>query len=105
MDINLDFMNIKKIYIGALIGLLSCTFSGCEDDIDPLVEELELARVLTPNELDVRIRNRTTIEVDWLVRDDADQYVIEFSEDSLEFNTIIRTVTVTPDQLPVQETF
>jgi hypothetical protein len=47
----------------------------------------------------------TTIELTWTVRDDADHYVVEFSEDSLEFNAVIRTITVLPDELPLQETF
>lgn len=78
---------------------------ACADLADPLVEELELGRVLTPANLVPRIRNLTTIELTWDLRADADSYVVEFSEDSLEFNTIIRTATVLPDQLPFQSTF
>lgn len=78
---------------------------GCDDNIDPLVTELDVNRVFSPLELTARIRTLTTIELDWKTRDDADHYVVEFSEDSLEFNTIIRTVTVLPDELPLQETF
>jgi len=98
-------MRTKLILAGILIGLVSFTFTGCDDNIDPLITELDVDRVFSPTELTARIRNLTTIELNWNVRDDADHYVVEFSEDSLEFNSIIRTVTVMPDELPLQETF
>jgi len=98
-------MRTKFIYTGVLAGLLSLTFIGCDDNIDPLITELDVDRVFSPIELTAKIRTLTTIELDWKTRDDADHYVVEFSEDSLEFNTIIRSVTVLPDELPLQETF
>lgn len=99
-------MRVKNIYIlGVVAALLSFTFIGCKDDIDPLVEDLQLSRALSPIALEARIRNRTTIELNWTVRNDIDHYIVEFSEDSLEFNSIIRTVTVLPDELPLQQTF
>lgn len=96
---------MKKIIKTALILTGLFWFAGCDDKIDPLVEELELDRVLSPIGLQMNIRNQTTIEVNWVVREGVDHYVVEFSEDSLEFNTIIRTVTVLPDELPIQEEF
>ncbi|WKZ61018.1 MAG: DUF4957 domain-containing protein [Cyclobacteriaceae bacterium] len=98
---------MKHIYIKTLLFISSFgLFSvSCDDNIDPLVEELELARVLSPHGLQAFIRNRTTIELTWNVRDDVDHYVVEFSEDSLLFTSIIRTITVQPDELPVQEVF
>src|SRR5689334_5433726 len=97
-------MKTKNIFI-LIAGLLSCTFSGCDDKIDPVITELELDRALTPGGLEAVIRNGTTIEVSWNTRDDADHYVVEFSEDSLEFTNIVRTVTVQPEEIPIQETF
>lgn len=105
MDINLRAMRLKLFYTSVLVGLLSLTFTGCDDNIDPLINDLEVDRVFSPTELTARIRNLTTIELNWNVRDDADHYVVEFSEDSLEFNTIVRTVEVLPDELPMQELF
>lgn len=98
-------MKIKNIYMGIAVMLLSSTFTGCDDNIDPLIEELELSRVFSPIGLEAFIRNNTTIELDWTVNEDADHYVVEFSEDSLEFTTIIRTVMVNPDELPLRQTF
>lgn len=93
---------IKTLLFISSFGLFSVS---CDDNIEPLVEELELARVLSPHGLQAFIRNRTTIELTWNVRDDVDHYIVEFSEDSLLFASIIRTVTVQPDELPVQEVF
>jgi hypothetical protein len=99
-------MRNKNIYIGTIIlGLLSFTLIRCDDNVDPLVEELTLSRVLAPTELIARVRNLTTIELTWTPRADADHYIVEFSEDNLEFNTIIHTATVTAEDLPYQKTF
>lgn len=98
-------MKNKYIRICFFIGLFAIAFSACDDLAEPVVEELDLDRVLAPIGLEARIRTLTTIELTWDLRDDASQYVVEFSEDSLEFATIIRTVTVLPDELPLQEIF
>lgn len=79
--------------------------SGCKDDIDPVVEDLALDRVLTPTNLTARIRNLTTVELSWNADERVDHYVVEFSEDSLEFNTIVFTDDVTADELPYQHVF
>jgi hypothetical protein len=98
---------MKNTYLrlGILIGIFSFLFVACDDNIDPLVEELDLSRVLTPKGLTARIRNNTTIELTWELRADAEEYVVEFSEDSLKFNTIIKTATVQRDELPYQAVF
>jgi hypothetical protein len=98
-------MKNKILYIALLAGTLSFGFFACEDKIDPLIEELELQRALSPSGLTARIRNLTTIELTWITRADADHYVVEFSEDNLEFNSIIHTATVTPEQIPYQRAF
>ena len=98
-------MKTKHIFLGILAGLFSLAFVACDDNIDPLVEELEFERVFSPTGLTARIRNLTTIELTWNIRDDADHYVVEFSEDSLVFASIVRTVEVLPDELPLRETF
>lgn len=98
-------MRVKNIYTGIMVGVLSLASFGCEDNVDPLIEELQLSRVLSPVGVEARIRNRTTIELSWDTRDDADSYIVEFSEGNMDFSTIIRTVTVLPAEIPVQETF
>jgi hypothetical protein len=49
----------------------------------------------------VRIRNKTTAEITWKLKDDAESYVIEFSEDSLLFGSIVKTLSVAPNEVPV----
>jgi hypothetical protein len=98
-------MKNRYIHKSFFIGLLSVAAVACEDLADPLVEELEMSRVFSPTELTARIRNLTTIELDWKTRPDAAHYVVEYSEDSLAFTNIVRTVTVAPDGLPLQQVF
>jgi len=98
-------MKTKYILMGILAGFLSLAFVACDDNIDPIVEQLQFERVFSPTGLTARIRNLTTIELTWTIKDDAHHYVVEFSEDSLLFSTIVRTVEVMPDELPLQESF
>ncbi len=90
--------------IGFALGMLS-VMVACEDDIDPEITELETDRTFSPVNLTAFIRNQIEIELNWDVKDDVDEYLVEFSQDSLKFNTIIRTVTVSPDEVPIRETF
>jgi hypothetical protein len=85
---------IKNIFIIALLFLLP----ACEDKIDPLIEEIQFERVFTPLELKAQIRNKTTVELTWNLRNDAESYVVEISEDN--FTTIAKTATVAPAQVP-----
>src|SRR5690606_8799025 len=99
-------MKTKHILKGILAaGLAGMMFISCEPSEDPVIEELNVSRVFAPTGLTARVRNMTTIELNWALREDADHYVVEFSEDSLQFNNIIRTVQVMPDELPLQEIF
>lgn len=98
-------MKLNNIYLGALVGLLAFASISCQDDVAPEIEELKLSRVLTVTGLEARIRNQRVIELTWNLRDDSDFYIVEFSEDSLEFNEIIRTDTVMSDEIPFQATF
>ncbi len=90
---------------GLLTAIFAFSFMSCEDLADPIIEDLDVDRAFAPTGLTARVRNLTTIELQWNVRDDADHYVVEFSDDSLEFANIIRTVTVNRGDLPLQETF
>ncbi len=87
---------IKNLLI---IGL-SFLLPACEDKIDPLIEELQFERVFTPLELKAQIRNKTTVELTWNLRNDAESYVVEISEDN--FTTIAKTATVVPGEIPYQ---
>ena len=98
-------MRNKYLYKTFLIGLFSFAVVACEDKIDPVITEINFDRVWSPTGFNGAIRNKTTIELTWNVGEGVDHYVVEFSEGSLDFTTIIRTVEVAPDELPLQETF
>jgi hypothetical protein len=91
---------MKKFRTKAIFtGLLAVILTACIE-VDPIVEKLEFDRVFTPRQLEVRVRNRTTAEFTWTLRDDAQKYVLEISEDSLLFSTIIRTFELNRNQIP-----
>ncbi len=97
---------MKYRYILSLILLAAgaSVFVACEDEIEP-ISELHFTRVLSPIGLEAFIRNQTTIELNWKLREGVDTYVVEFSEDSLQFENIILTDEVTSDELPYRATF
>ena len=59
--------------------------AACEDDIDPLITELETARPFAPVGLEARVRNQVDLEFSWTANGDIDEYIIEIFQDSLEF--------------------
>lgn len=91
--------------IGFVLAILSLFTFSCADDIEPEITELNTDRAFAPVNLNAVVRNQTTIEVDWTVKESVSEYVVEFYEDSLDFNSVVRTLTVLPDSLPVRETF
>lgn len=93
---------MKNNYIntGFLVALLCILFSACDDTVDAPVEELRFDRAFTPLELEATVRNGVTVELEWKVKDGVDAYVVEISEGNLEFNTIVHTITVAPDEVP-----
>lgn len=94
-------MNKTKKYIGILLGLIALfAINACDDDIDPVVEQLEFDRVFTPLELEAKISNQTTVSLSWGFNKGIDSYVLEISDDSLQFGNIIHTATVAPDEIP-----
>jgi hypothetical protein len=92
-------MKNKFKNIAYIIGLFILISGGCKE-VDPVIEDLEFTRVFTPVNVTAIIRNLTTAELNWNVRGDADHYVVELSEDSLVFGSIVKTVEVSPEQLP-----
>lgn len=95
-------MKTKYILKGLLVTiLLTFTVSSCGYDED-LIEELSLDREFAPVALTARVRNQTTVELNWTSNDNVNHYVVEFSADDPNFNTIFTTVNVTASQLPVR---
>ena len=92
---------MKKIFKNTAIifYLVTLIFSGCTE-VEPVVDKLEFDRVFTPMELKVIIRNKTTAEISWVLRSDAESYVVEISEDNLLFTNIVKTATVNPSEVP-----
>ncbi|WP_439132108.1 DUF5123 domain-containing protein [Polaribacter sp.] len=98
-------MKLKNIIKVIVIAVLLINFSSCITDYDePVIEELSLTREFAPIDLDTRIRNQTTVELDWTVRQgqELSNYLVEFSADDPDFNTIFLSQEVTAEELPVQ---
>ena len=98
---------MKNIFvkIALSIGFASLLLVACDDNIDPIIDKIEYNRLFSPTDIKAIVRNQITVELSWTLQDSADFYTVEFSNDSLEFSSIIRTVKVLPDELPLQETF
>jgi hypothetical protein len=94
---------IKDIAKGFLaLSLLAIAFSGCENYNEEVIDSLIVSREFSPIGLTAKIRNQTSVELNWTIKDgDAENYVIEVSEDP-QFKTIYKTVEVAAEQLPVQ---
>jgi len=96
-------MKTKKILKG-LIAMLLLTFavSSCESFTEDVINNLDVSRVFAPINVTAKVRNQTTVELNWTAKDDVDHYIVEFSADDTEFKTIFKTVEVTGAELPVQ---
>lgn len=98
-------MKVKYILKGIIATLLLTfifTNSSCESYTEELLDGLGNTREFSPVELTAKIRNQTTVELNWSANESVDHYVIEFSADDPNFTTIFKTVKVTGDDLPVQ---
>lgn len=95
------FKTIRKVIAMAVLSLLAV---GCNSKDGEVLEELAVNRVFAPTDLTARIRQMTTIELNWYVRPDTERYVVEFAEGN-GFDNVIRTLEVTADELPVSENF
>lgn len=94
-------MKTKNIVKVLFTLFLTITVTNCGYNED-LIEELAVDREFAPVALTARVRNQTTVELNWAVDENINHYVAEFSADDPDFNNIFTTVNVTPDQLPVQ---
>ncbi|CAA9200707.1 hypothetical protein FLA105534_03203 [Flavobacterium bizetiae] len=98
-------MKTKYILKGLLATLVMLlVFSGCESYNEAVVDDIGASREFSPIGLTTRIRNQTTVELNWTVKDEevANYYVVEFSADDPDFKTIYKTVKVAPKELPIQ---
>ncbi len=96
-------MKTKKIFNGFIVALLLIfTISGCNDYDTEVINELMVDRAFAPVALTAKVRNQTTVELNWTVNEEISSYVVEFSADDPSFTNIIKTIEVTADQLPIQ---
>jgi hypothetical protein len=96
-------MKTKYILKGLItILLLAFVVSGCESYNEGLLDSIDASRAFSPIGLTAKVKNQTTVELNWTTREDADHYVVEFSADDVDFKTIYKTVNVAPAELPVQ---
>ena len=96
-------MKTKYIVKGLIATLvLMLTLSSCETYNEAVIENLDVNRAFSPIGLKATVRNQTSVELNWTVKEDADHYVVEFSADDPEFKTIYKTLNVAPTELPIQ---
>jgi len=96
-------MKLKHILKGLIATLLLVlAFSSCDSFNEPLLDELGNTREFSPIGLTAKVRNQTTVELNWTTRESTEKYIVEFSADDPSFATIDKSIEVTADQLPIQ---
>lgn len=96
---------MKKIFIikGLLATLLlTVLVSSCTGYSEDLLDVLDVNRVFSPISLTAKVRNQTTVELNWTTRDNVDHYTVEISADDPDFTTIFKTLQVAGTELPLQ---
>ena len=93
-------MKVKYILKSLFVVILLATVVGCDYDKE-LIEELPVNREFAPVNLTAQVRNQINIELNWTVDENASSYIVEFAADSTGFNNIVKTVEVSPNELPV----
>lgn len=95
-------MKTKYIFRGLIATIiLAIGISGCESYNEELLDGIGNTREFSPIGLKAIVRNQTSVELNWTVKNDVDYYVVEFSADDPEFKTIFKTVNVLSSELPV----
>lgn len=96
-------MKGKYIMKGLVAAFLVVALTAsCDSYNESLLDGIGNTRVFSPVDVTAKIRNQTTVELNWTVNEAVDHYVIEFSADDPNFSTIFKTVEVTGAELPVQ---
>lgn len=84
--------------------LLAIFATSCEGYNEELIENLVTQRAFSPIGLTAKIRNQTTVELNWTTNETIDYYTVEFSADDPDFKTIYKTLKVSAKELPVKAT-
>lgn len=94
-------ISIKTILYLFGLSLLLITY-GCEDQIPEEITEIEVNRLFSPTDLEVRIIAKTSVRLNWQPVRNASSYTIEFF-DNVDFTgTPIKTYdSITNENLPI----
>lgn len=90
-----------KYILKGLLAMFLLIVAGCESYNEAVLEDIGANRVFSPIELKAIVRNQTSVELNWTVKDDVDYYTVEFSADDADFKTIYKTLKVAPKELPI----
>jgi hypothetical protein len=93
-----------KRFVFAVSFLALLFAGGCTDDILPEITTLDVSRLFSTTDIDVRVVNQTSVRLSWKAVKNATSYTIEFFENADEdfSGTPQSTITnVTMDQLPI----
>jgi hypothetical protein len=61
------------------VSFLALLFAGgCTDDILPEITTLDVSRLFSPTDIDVRVVNQTSVRLSWRAVKNASSYTIEF---------------------------
>lgn len=96
----MKFLNNKIRNILLLVGMSALVVTSCTK-VPPVITSLKFSRLFTPTNLAVRIMNKTTAQLSWDNRPNVDSTELQFSKDSLQFDTIVQTLFVKTDTASV----
>ena len=91
---------MKKIYqIMFLLASVMTLATACDDDVNKWPVDMDHDRLFRPLTFESRTIEATAIEISYSKIVNANTYIFEFSEDSLEFNQIVRADVILADTL------
>jgi hypothetical protein len=88
---------MKKILF--LIFSMAVFLTSCEEDVNDWKVDSDYERLFKSLVFDLIEAEATSVELKYTESVSATEYVFEFSEDSLEFNNIVKTVKILADTL------
>ncbi|MGO4772329.1 DUF5123 domain-containing protein [Flavobacterium sp. W22_SRS_FK3] len=95
-------MKKTNIFKGIVATSMLVLFSGsCDSYTEDVITELSTNREFSPTTVKAIVRNQTSVELSWDVKETIDHYVVEVSADDPNFTTILKTLEVTGKELPV----
>ena len=102
MDVktNIKNMKIRNILYMMMLTIMSAfVYSSCDEGVNDWPVDPNYDGPFRTSIFAVQTRMATSVELRYTGVIDAKEYIFEFSEDSLEFNSIVKTVTILADTL------